>query len=174
MAGERERWTPEEFTSFCVALLGTTYGWQRAIAKRLGVTDRSIRRWARTGGGGPPPNVVAELTEMARIVAGRRMGFPCRDEWIVGDGPAGPGGRRREYIVHTTPPRFIARAVIIDEVDGTPEPVEAPVDDEAGVVYRVAANLELCEIEWIDPVPRAPEITALMEAAGDAIDEAGE
>jgi ribosome-binding protein aMBF1 (putative translation factor) len=40
--------------------------WQRALAAELGVSDRTMRRWA-AGEINPPPGVYAELTRILRI-----------------------------------------------------------------------------------------------------------
>ncbi len=168
-----EPWTPEELERYCVALIGRAWGWQSEIAHRLGVTDRTVRRWA-SGETQLPARVQAELEDLARSASGSRMGFACRDEWIVGDGPRTASRARREYIVHTRPPRFIARVVALDELTDGPEPDEDPVDTETGVAYQALPETLICEIEWLDPVPRGPELARLMEAAADAIEEAGE
>ena len=90
-----------------------------------------------------------------------------RDEWIIGEGQDG-----REYVVHSAPPRFIARVVMTDEKDGTPLDSEEPADLVGGIVYAADPGTVLCEIDWIDE-PQPSEITALMEAAAEAIEAAG-
>ena len=37
-----------------------------------------------------------------------------RDEWLIGDA-LGLDGKRREYVVHLQPPRFVARVVACDD-----------------------------------------------------------
>lgn len=56
-----------------------------------------------------------------------------RDEWLIGDA-LGLDGKRREYVVHLQPPRFVARVVACDD-DGLPEPPERPADILTGMVY---------------------------------------
>lgn len=77
-------------------------------------------------------------------------------------------GQRREYVVHATAPRFIARAVEVD--DGVPVQAEHPADF-SGIVYAAAPNTDLCEIVWIDPPPLDhDELRALLDRAADALD----
>lgn len=92
--------------------------------------------------------------------------FP-RDEWIIGDGRGGDG-RFRSYIVHTVPPRFIARVVNIDG-EGRPIAAEGTVALEAGIRYQARLNQILCEFAWIDE-PDAKDVTQCLEAAADALE----
>lgn len=153
--------TPSEFRAFGLAAYGGAEGWQTALAARLGVQVRTVRRWA-SGQSRIPPGVVAELT--AQTGGG---GWP-RDEWIVGEGMPDADGHRREYIVHATAPRFIARSVEVD--DGGPVPAEQPTDFN-GVVYAAADDTDLCEIVWIDPPPLdQDELRSLLARAAQALD----
>ncbi len=157
-----KHWTGEDFTRFATALLGTTHGWQSAIARQLGVSSRTVRRWVKDG---PPPAVCDELLRMAGVEDDSGVAFP-RDEWILGDA----GGRG--YIIHTRPPRFIARVVEISEADDGAwivAPDEEPADIDSGVVYRAAPDAALCEILWIDRVPVNAELVTLMEAASNVL-----
>lgn len=72
-----------------------------------------------------------------------------RDEWLVGDavpqaaangsngedGNNGESGPPREYVVHLTAPRFIARVVALTE-DGEASELESPVDLFGGPSHR--------------------------------------
>ena len=152
----------DEFTASSIALLRSAVGWQSEIARRLGVSSRTVRRWLAAG----------EVPEWAEARLGEMMGGTAagpwpRDEWIIGEGKDG-----REYVMHTAPPRFIARVVMTDEKDGTPLDSEEPADLVGGIVYAVDPETVLCEIDWIDE-PQPGEITALMEAAAEAIGAAG-
>lgn len=158
--------TADEFAAASIALLRTAVGWQSAIARRLGCDSRQVRRWLKEGC--PPPWVDEKLAEM---MGARDISPWPRDEWMIGDGVT-RDGRRREYIVHLVPPRFVARIVSCDE-DGTPEPTEQPADVLAGTVYVADPFTVLCEIEWFDEVSPG-EVTHLLEAAADAIDAANE
>lgn len=40
----KKPWTGEEFAAFAIAFIGTSYGWQAAIASELKVNDRTVRR----------------------------------------------------------------------------------------------------------------------------------
>jgi hypothetical protein len=153
----------EEFTAASIALLRSAVGWQSAIARRLDVDSRTVRRWLAAG------ETPAWVDEKLQTFMGKleTLAFP-RDEWIVGDS-ATSDGRRREYVIHTAPPRFVARVVAVDD-DGQPEPAEEPADVISGVVYS-AGDAVLCELAWIDQ-PKAGQITALLEAAVDAVDRA--
>lgn len=161
--------TADEFTAAAIALLRTTVGWQSKIARRLGIESRTVRRWLHDGA--IPLWAEARLKELMGGTA--PVPFP-RDEWVLGDGVSA-AGQHREYIVHTAPPRFVARVVECDP-DGEPRPDEVPADVLSGVVYVADAtdaeeigSMVLCEIDWIDE-PAAGEITGLLEAASDAIE----
>lgn len=144
------------------ALLRSAVGWQSAIARRLNVDSRQVRRWLKAGK--TPPWVDKRLAEwMGRSEADEV--WP-RDEWIIGDA-LGRDGRRREYIVHAVPPRFVARVVLCDD-DGQPLPEEEPADILSGVVYSSGDHV-LCEIDWIDQVTPG-EVTQLLDAACDALE----
>lgn len=150
--------TAAELQTAAIAILGSAVGWQTRIARRLGVSDRQVRRWLAAG---RIPDWVED--RIAELMGGiERSPWP-RDEWIIGDGRDG-----REYIVHTAPPRFVARIVAVDG-DGNPEPGEEPADVISGTVYAIDDATVICEIEWIDK-PRAGEVTQLLEAAADAIE----
>ena len=150
--------TADEFTSTAIALLRSSVGWQSAIARRLDVEPRTVRRWLAAGA--IPGWAETKLGEM--IGKSEAAGAWPRDEWIVGDAPA-----RREYVYHARPPRFLARIVACD-ADGLPEASEEPADVVSGVVYS-SGDYILAEIVWIDEV--APgEIVKWLEAAAQAID----
>lgn len=152
----------EDFSTTAIALLRSAVGWQSAIARRLDVAPRTVRRWLAAG---ETPDWVdarfADLTGATDLVP-----WP-RDEWLIGDALGGDG-KRREYIAHLQPPRFVARIVACDD-DGLPEADEEPADVVSGVVYMTDENTALCEIEWIEEV--APgEHVKWLEAAGSALD----
>lgn len=152
--------TADDFVASSIALLRSSVGWQTAIARKLGVAPRTVRRWLRAGA--TPDWVDARFRGWLGADAGPAL---ARDEWIVGDA-LGDDGRRREYIVHARPPRFIARVVACDD-DGLPLPDEEPAS-VAGVTYSTDDSL-LCEVVFIDEV--APgEIARLLDAAADALD----
>lgn len=154
--------TRDEFQAASIALLRSAIGWQTAIARRLGVESRTVRRWLRSGE--IPAWVDARLAE---LMGGIGPSPWPRDEWVIGDGVTGDG-RAREYIIHVAAPRFVARIVACD-ADGQPLPEEAPADVISGVVYAIDPETVLCEIEWIDE-PSPGQIAALLEAAADAIE----
>lgn len=154
--------TAGEFTAASIALLRSSVGWQTAIARRLGIESRTVRRWLAAG---EAPEWVGE--KLRALMGGSGRGPFPRDEWMAGDGVTADG-RAREYIVHLAPPRFVARVVAIDD-SGLPEAAEEPADVLTGIVYSAAEGTLLCEIDWIDQ-PRPGEITQLMEAAADALD----
>ncbi|MDE2232515.1 MAG: hypothetical protein KGJ90_00085 [Patescibacteria group bacterium] len=54
--------TADEFTAASIALLRTVVGWQSAIARRLKVDSRDIRRWIEDGK--TPDWVDGKLVEM--------------------------------------------------------------------------------------------------------------
>lgn len=151
----------EQFTSSSIALLRSAVGWQSAIARRLDVQPRQVRRWLAAG---ETPDWVDE--RFAELIGAVDIAPWPRDEWLIGDALGGDG-KRREYIHHMQAPRFTARIVACDD-GGLPLPDEHPADVASGVVYS-SDDTVLCEIEWIDEV--APgELVKWMEAAADAID----
>ena len=153
--------TSNDFTAAAIALLRSAIGWQSAIARRLGVDSRTVRRWLAAGD--TPPLVDEKLNEM---MGARDVGPWPRDEWVVGDGVTADG-KHREYIVHLAPPRFVARIVVCTD-DGLAVLDEEPADILSGVVYS-SHDMLLCEVDWIDEVP-AGQVTHMLEAAVDAID----
>lgn len=160
--------TSDEFTAASIALLRSAVGWQSAIARRLAVDSRTIRRWLSDNES--PDWADKKLAEM--MGAAEISPWP-RDEWVLGDGVTADG-RVREYIIHLAPPRFVARVVACDDA-GLPMPDEEPADVVSGTVYVADASdvddqTILCEIEWIDEVSPG-QITQLLEAAANAVDE---
>ena len=154
--------TPAEFQATACALLMTTVGWQTAIARRLEVAPRTVRRWLVDGA--VPPWVDARLAELTGQTA--IAPWP-RDEWLIGD-TAGGDGRRREYIAHLQTPRFIARVVVTDPATGLPIPTEDPADVVSGTVYAVDDETVLCELAWTDRC--APgEVVKWLEAAAEVV-----
>jgi len=155
--------TAPELRALALAIWG--HRWQGPLARALAVNPRTVRRWA--SGDVPVPDRVEE--ELRRVVGADKRNFPWpRDEWIVGDGMPDAQGRRREYLVHTLAPRFVARVVAVDD-DGLPHPDEEPADLLSGIVWS-SGDTVLCEITWIDPPPAMTELRALLEAAADALD----
>lgn len=162
--------TADEFTRAAIALLRTAVGWQSAIARRLGVESRTVRRWLADGA--TPPWVDENLAE---LMGGVGPGPWPRDEWLIGVA-IGADSRSRNYVVHLQPPRFAARIVECDDA-GLPMPVDEPADVTSGTVYVSDGSgvgfgygqQVLCEVDWIDQ-PSPGEITGLMEAASDAIE----
>lgn len=155
--------TPAEFSASSIALLRSAVGWQSAIARRLRVDGRTVRRWLSAGA--IPAWVDGRFAEW--LGADAIAPWP-RDEWLIGDALGGDG-QRREYIAHLQPPRFVARVIACGD-NGHPEADEEPADILAGVVYS-SGDYVLAEIAWIDEV--APgELVKWLEAAADAVDGA--
>lgn len=154
----------KKFQATSIALLRTAVGWQSAIARRLEVESRTVRRWLQSGS--TPEWVDGKLAEMIGVTA--IAPWP-RDEWLVGDGISPDGQAKREYIMHMQPPRFIARIVACDEA-GIPDASEHPADAASGTVFQANEETLLCEIEWIDEVTPGEHVMWL-EAASDAIDD---
>ena len=146
-----------KFTSTSISLLRSAVGWQTAIARKLDVSDRTVRRWIEADE--TPDWVDAKLAEL--IGATEIAPWP-RDEWLIGDARGGDG-KRREYIMHLQPPRFVARIVMYDN-DGLPLPSEMPADVISGVVYSTD-DAVLCEIDWMDEVPAGEHVHWLETAA---------
>lgn len=151
-----------EFQSMAIALLRSAIGWQSEIARRLGVNARTVRRWIAAG------EIPDWAEKQLRELIGGTSATPYpRDEWILGDGIS-ERPNLREYLIHTAPPRFIARVVGVDD-NMRPLRTEEPYDINSGVVVYTDIGGFLCEVEWIDQ-PDTGQITALMEAAQDALD----
>ena len=145
MPDSNRPWTPQEFRALGLALHGGAHGWQSALARRprglvtapcvaghLAETPIPSRIQSEimplTGPNDPPESVLH------------------RDDWIVGDGPPHEAGSRREYVVHAWPPRFICRAVEVDEDSGKPAIDEGEADLLTGIVYQAEFNKRcLCE-----------------------------
>ncbi len=153
--------TPAEFQSSSIALLRSAVGWQSAIARKLGIDSRTVRRWLADEA--IPAWVGGRFAEW--IGAGEISPWP-RDEWLIGDALGGDG-RRREYVAHLQPPRFVARIIKCDD-DGLPEADELPADILTGPVYS-SEDYVLAEIAWIDEVSPG-EIVKWLEAAADAVE----
>lgn len=154
----------DEFRDTSIAFLRSAVGWQSAIARRLDVAPRTVRRWLADDH--IPDSAECKL---AALIGAADLETPWpRDEWMLGDA-LGEDGRRREYIAHLQPPRFVARLVNCDDY-GDPLDTERPADILSGVVYSSDDTL-LCEIAWIDE-PDPGEILKWLEAATDEIDRA--
>ena len=152
----------EEFAATSIALLRGAVGWQSAIARKLDVQPRQVRRWIAAGK--TPDWVDAKLAEMT----GQADISPWpRGEWLIGDAVGGDG-RHRKYIYHMQPPRFIARIVACG-ADWQPLPEEQPADIASGVSYSIGQETVLCEVDWIEPVATG-EVEKWLEAAGDEIE----
>jgi hypothetical protein len=158
--------TADKFAAAAIALLRSAVGWQSAIARHLDVDSRTVRRWLTDGQ--TPSWVEGKLAE---LIGARDISPWPRDEWLIGDAVTADG-RRREYIAHLVPPRFVARIVECD--DSGPCPREEPADILSGVVYVIDGDdfgeVVLCEVDWIDEVP-VGQMVQLLEAAADAISE---
>lgn len=159
-----------EMKALALAALGPE--WQSPLARALEIEPRTIRRW------------VADQTcpdwltrEKMAAALGLDAGAPIittpDDEWIYGEGIGGPDPARR-YVVHTLPPRFIARAVEAAAFDVVDDPIfpaadgsdgEPPYDELSPLVFSGRAVF-LTEVVWLDQAP-AFEIArkALSKAA---------
>lgn len=134
------------------------------FARRIGITPRTMRRMLSGEA------ITERTTKAINLLLGPREASSSdrpRDAWIVGEGPP---PERREYVIHTAAPRFIARVVAMDMLTDQPEPDEEPADVIAGVVYSAADNV-MCEITWIDPAPTDPTaLRTLMDRAADQLE----
>lgn len=157
--------TNAELRALGLAVWG--HEWQSPLARALGVNKRTVARWA-AGDTAIPESVSEEIRRVLGVGDSVNPEWP-RDQWITGDGPTGPDGRtRREYIIHTVRPRFIARVVNVDE-EGLPVAGELPADVLTGVCYSAGDSL-ICEIVWIDAPPAEHALLVLMDAAADALE----
>lgn len=152
--------TPTELRALLLAT-GLSSG---EFARRLGINAETVRKML--AGRKPIPDGLGERIACMFGAGGAASAVWPRDEWIVGEGPP---PERREYVVHTTAPRFIARVVALDVITDTPEPDEEPVDLD-GVTYQSLDSL-LCEIVWIDPAPTDPTaLRRLIDRAADQLE----
>lgn len=155
--------TRQELAAIGLATFGMN--WQSPLARALGMSPRHIRRLA-SGDSPITESIAADIGKMLGASAIADPDWP-RDVWIVGDA-ADEFGARREYIVHTKRPRFVARIVACTD-DGLPEPAEEPADILTGTVYA-SGDYVVCEIVWHDAPPTPDKIHALLEEACHAID----
>lgn len=135
------------------------------LARRLGLTPRTMRRMLSAESPITDRTIKAVRALMDGPVV-QASDWP-RDEWIVGEGSPPD---RREYVIHTRSPRFMARVVAIDTISGHAEPDEDPADIIGGTVYD-ADESTICEVAWIDPAPSDPvAMLALLERAADQLE----
>ncbi|MDE2789536.1 MAG: hypothetical protein OXI81_03830 [Paracoccaceae bacterium] len=172
MADDKDRavWTPQDLRTVAAAMHGSPSGALTALGNRIGVDARQMRRWAT---GTPiPEGVVRDIEAILDIHAPPETGWR-RDEWIVGEGASEEHRRRREYIVHTWPPRFRCRAVEVDPETGVPMPAETPADVVTGLTFSASEDTVLAEFDWIDRPPTGQALVTLLEATADALHENG-
>lgn len=132
-------------------------------ARRIGINPRHMRKLL-AGEVAISAGVEADILQLFGA-APDGDAFP-RDEWILGEGPP---PARREYIMHTTPPRFIARVVGLDVRTDAPERREEPVS-QAGVAYQADDSL-ICEIRWLDAPPADDDaLRQLLDQAADQLE----
>lgn len=135
------------------------------FARRLGMTPRNFRKLL-AGEQAIHDRTIQSIRHMLGSGDAPTGEWP-RDEWIVGEGPQ---PRRREYVIHTAAPRFIARVVAMDMLTDSPEPDEEPADVTTGIVYEAGDSL-LCEVTWIDAAPADPTaLRQLLDRAADALE----
>lgn len=135
------------------------------FARRIGMTPRNFFR-ILSGKQAIGPRLAGDILRLFGAADRADREWP-RDEWIVGEGPP---PARREYVIHTAAPRFVARVVAIDELTDRPEPDEEPMAP-GGVEYQAGPDSLICEIDWIDPAPAEPNALArLMDRAADQLD----
>ena len=162
-------WTAAEFRAVGLALHGDAHGWQAALARKLGVTARTVRRWAS----GETPFPTSVQRELIALTGGGQPSVPppCRDEWIIGDGPPHAAGGRREYVLHAWHPRFFCRVLACDADTEVPAATEGEADVLTGIVFQADAETLLCEFQWIDRPPSDDRaLLTLMEQAADRLD----
>ncbi len=162
-------WTPQDLRAVAATLHGSPSGALPALARRIRVDERQMRRWA--GGAPMPAGVIQDIQALFGVDAPPETTWR-RDEWIVGEGQAGPG-RRRVYVMHAWPPRFRCRAVEVDPDTGLPMPGEEPADVATGLAYSAAEDTLLTEFDWIDRTPTGQALAMLLEAAAAALHENG-
>ena len=71
----------------------------------------------------------------------------------MADGVAQGDGSRRIYVIHTWPPCFRCRVIVLDPRAGRPEPGEQPTDIVSGLVNGVGPDTILAEFDWNDRPP---------------------
>lgn len=154
-----------QFTSAAIAVLGTANGWQTAIAEKLGVADRTVRRWI-AGEKEIPAWVDERMKGLIQFGANVHV---ARDEWIIGEDVA--EGRR--YILHTRFPRFLARIVYINaagEVDLEDYPVATGGTVFRAAVYDDGSKEEFREIIFYDSC-ETDDIAYWLDKAADLFEE---
>ena len=141
--------TRDEFIQNSIALIGTSVGWQSEIARRLGINNRTVRRYV-SGKAPVSGGVAADLLKLL----GEHAPQIIHAEWIFGEGVD-----NRNYLIHTRHPRFTC--VVLDQNDQTYN-----FDHDAGVQYEFDDSV-LCGFLWHDKMPE--NVTEILEAGCDFI-----
>lgn len=145
--------------------------WQNPLARALDTNPRTVRRWVEAQS--CPDWLTRErLAEALGIAPGTPVDTTPADEWIIGEGTASEPSR--QYVIHTIPPRFIARAVVPAAWDENDDPILPASDGSDGEpAYSPLAPLTfadnfvfLTDVVWLDEAP-AFEVArrALSQAA---------
>lgn len=150
--------TNEEFSLIAKTAYGR--GWQSAVARALNVNVRTVQRIA-SGDTGVSPTLADALRKAVGMPEshGDSNTWP-RDRWLT----AYSGNR--QYIIHTHHPKFICRAVMLDE-NGRADTSEQPADTTSGLTYDLPDNCLLCEFVWIDAPPPGADLKNLLDVASD-------
>jgi len=143
--------TRDEFIQNSIALIGTSIGWQSEIARRLGISDRHVRRVVS----GQSP-VTDGLAKDLLNLLGEGAPQIIHAKWILGD-----GSDAREYLIHTHHPRF--QCLVVSE-----NQTNYDLSNDAGVQYG-SDGYTLAGFLWLDRMP--DNITALLESACNFVDD---
>ena len=113
---DNEIWTVADLRAVAEELHGSPQGAIPALAERLGLDRRQVGRWA--SGTTPIPAAAAvRIRPIAGVAAPLETGWR-RDEWLVADGVAQGDGSRHIYLIHTWPPSFRCRVIVLDPRTG--------------------------------------------------------
>ncbi len=113
----------------------------------MGIEPRTIRRAVKDG---PSDNLAAALLALMSETSPQAV----HAEWIVGT-----GDDHREYLIHTTRPRFTCLVVLPgDDYD---------LANDDGIKYG-SGDTTLAGFVWLDRVP--DNLSMLMERACDALE----
>ena len=159
--------TSDMLRAIAVQVHGKPQGALPALARLIGISERTVRRWA-SGREPVPAELQGLIIEKCAVHMAPEADW-IRDEWIIGKGMSREDDLpRREYVIHAAPPRFTCRVVAIDPDTDDALDLEEPADTMNGITYNAGDGL-LCEFVWIDSPPHGDRLVQLLKEAETAL-----